>query len=79
MAVFLGPVGDDPQAVEVKRLGIRPGDRIVVKLGYEPDPDECEEIQAHLASLFEGSGYVPPVIVLAPGVEIGVIGPDESP
>lgn len=74
--MFLGPVGDDPQGVEVKRLGIRPGDRLVLKLDYEPRWDEAEEIQARLASLFEGSGYVPPVIVLGPGAEIGVIGPE---
>lgn len=74
--MFLGPVGDDPQATEVKRLAIRPGDRLVLKLGYDPSDAEADDIRARLRSAFEGSGYVPPVLILGPGAEIGVIGPE---
>lgn len=77
--MFLVPDSDDPQAVEVKRLGIRPGDRIVLKLDHEPFEEECRDIESRLAAAFEGSGYVPPVLILSPGAEIGVIGPDEVP
>lgn len=74
--MFLGPVGDDPQSVEVKRLLIRPGDRLVVKLDHEASDDEAEWIKASVGQAFASSGYIPPVLLLGPGAEIGVIGPE---
>lgn len=74
--MFLEPVGDDPQAVEVRRLAIRPGDRLVLKVDHELFDGDAEHIEAALARAFEGSGYVPPVLILEIGMEIGVIGPE---
>jgi hypothetical protein len=74
--MFPGPVGDDPQSAEVKRLAVRPGDRIVVRLDHEPSDAEWEGITRALRKAFEGLEYTPPVIVLGPGMEIGVIGPE---
>jgi hypothetical protein len=76
LAVFLGPVGDDPQGTEVRRLGIRPGDVLVVKLDHFADEAEAEHIKQSVAGAFKGSGYTPPVLVVEIGAEIGVIGPE---
>jgi hypothetical protein len=76
MGVFLGPVGDDPQSVEVQRLGIRPGDVLVLRLDYElSSVAEANEIKARVAGVF---GWPVPVLILERGVDIGVIGPDEA-
>ena len=72
--MFLGPVGDDPQSVEVKRLSIRPGDRLVVKLDHEPSDYEADWIKTSVGEAFASSGYIPPVLLLGPDTEIGVIG-----
>lgn len=77
--MFLGPVGDDPQSAEVKRLGIRPGDRLVIRLDHDVCDEEAEAIRAAVCQSFEDSGYIPPVLILGIGMEIGVIGPDEAP
>lgn len=74
--MFLGPVGDDPQSVEIKRLSIRPGDRLVVKLDHEASEDEAEQIKVSVVRAFASSGCIPPVLILGPGTEIGVIGPE---
>jgi hypothetical protein len=74
--VFLGPVGDDPQSVEVKRLGIRPGDRVVIKVGRQLDDGEVACIGDVFARAFEGADYKPPLLLLEGDVEIGVIGPE---
>ena len=74
--MFLGPVDDDPQTAEVKRLSIRPGDRLVVKLDHEASDDEADRIKASVKQAFASTGYVPPVLLLGPGAEIGVIGPE---
>lgn len=74
--MFLGPVGDDPQGIEVKRLGIRPGDRLVVKVGQNLNDEEFAFLEASFARAFEKDDYKPPVLVLEGGMEIGVIGPE---
>jgi hypothetical protein len=77
--MFLGPVGDDPQSVEVKRLAIRPGDYLVIRVsGYLLSEAEADEIKANVHLTFKKSGYVPPVLLLEGGTEIGVIGPEAS-
>lgn len=74
--MFLGPVGDDPQSVEVKRLGIRPGDRLVVKVGRFVGESEADVIKRNVADAFRDTGYIPPVLLIEGDAEIGVIGPD---
>lgn len=76
--MFLGPIGDDPQAIEVKRLGIRPGDRVVIKVGRQLDDAEIAYISDIFARAFESADYKPPLLLLEGDVEIGVIGPDEA-
>ena len=75
MGVFLGPVGDDPQSAEVKRLEIRPGDRLVVKIDREVSPGEFDSIARSLRKTF---GPDVPIFLSEPGIDIKVIGPDEA-
>lgn len=64
-----------PEITELKRLAIRPGDRIVVRLNDDLyDDADLDEIRSQFADMFDGLPYAPPVIVLAPGIEI--IGPE---
>lgn len=72
--MFLGPVTDDQQATEVKRLGIRPGDVLVVKLDFFVDEETAEHIKRSVAGAFKDSGYIPPILLLESGADIGVIG-----
>lgn len=74
--VFLGPVGDDPLSAEVKRLAIRPGDRIVIRVGRILNDQEMDTLAASVISAFKDADYRPPVLVLEDGMGIGLIGPE---
>lgn len=66
-----------PEITEVKRLAIRPGDRIIVRLDDDLyDDADLDEIERRLADMLDGLPYVPPVIVLGPGIDLEVIGPE---
>lgn len=71
--MFLGPAGDDPQSTEVKRLAIRPGDLLVLKVDHYLDDEAVDDLHVRL---LEALGPDVKVLVLEPGAEIGVIGPD---
>jgi hypothetical protein len=58
-----------PEITDVKRLTIRPGDTLIVRLGHTPDMDEAGEIVTRLKELL---GTVP-VIVLGPDEDIEVL------
>lgn len=58
-----------PEIAEVKRLTIRPGDTLIVRLGRYPDMAEVEEIRVRLTEVL---GTVP-VIVLGPDEDIEVL------
>lgn len=76
--MFLVPATDDPLNAEVKRLVIRPGDRLVIKVDHYITDDEWESIKASVERAFDGADYVPKVLILEAGMEIGVIGPAEG-
>ena len=74
--MFLVPESDDPQAVEVRRLTVRPGDRLVIRAKNSLTEDEVAGIRRELDRAFAKCDYKPPVLVLDCGLEIGVIGPE---
>lgn len=60
-----------PEAAEVRRLVLRPGDELVVKLDHWPHPDgEAEDIISSLRAVL---GDDVPVLVLGPGIDLEVI------
>lgn len=61
---------DLPEITEVKRLTIRPGDRLVVRLDRQPDMAEADEITGRVRALLGGV----PVLVLGPDADLEVIG-----
>lgn len=67
---------DLPEITEVKRLAVRPGDRIVLRLDRTPSLAEADEIGELVRLAFEGLDYVPPVLVLGPGEDIEIVGPE---
>lgn len=69
---------DLPEITEVKRLTIRPGDSVIVRLEYDPQDDEVDEIQHGVLRALGGLDYVPPVLVLGPCMDIEVIGPPDA-
>lgn len=64
---------DLPEITEVKRLAVRPGDRLVVKLDRDPTPDEADRIAGILRDLFEDEDYVPAILVVPAGTDVEVI------
>jgi hypothetical protein len=69
---------DLPEITEVKRLTLRPGDSVIVRLEYDPSMDEVDGIQAGVLSALGRLDYVPPVLVLGPRMDIEVIGPPDA-
>jgi hypothetical protein len=59
-----------PEVTEVKRLTIRPGDALVIRLDRFPDMAEAGEMQHMVRPAF---GDVP-VLVLGPDADIEVVG-----
>lgn len=62
---------DLPEITEVKRLTLRPGDSLAIRLDREPTDCEAHEIATQVREL---TGV--PVIVLPPGMDVEVISPD---
>lgn len=62
---------DLPEITDVKRLTLRPGDRLVVRTRYGPSMQEAAEIREHMDRYAPGV----PVLVLGPDEDIEVIGP----
>lgn len=67
-----------PEVTEVKRLTIRPGDSLVVRLEYDPQVDEVDEIVTGVRRALGALDYVPPVLVLGPRMDVEVIGPPDA-
>lgn len=74
--VFLRPDKDDPKIAEVKRLGIRPGDRLVVHVGHDLTDAEVDRLVSNVKRAFDSADYKPPILLLEGDMEIGVIGPE---
>jgi hypothetical protein len=64
---------DLPEVTEAKRLELRPGDRLVVRLDHEPDVQEADEIAGMVRAILKTDM---PVLVCGPGMDVEVIGPD---
>jgi hypothetical protein len=69
---------DLPEITEVKRLRLRPGDSVIVRLEYDPTMYEVDEIQAGVLRALGDLDFVPPVLVLGPRMDIEVIGPPDA-
>lgn len=61
---------DLPEITEVKRLGLRPGDSLAVRLDREPSEYEAHEVAERVRAI---TGV--PVVVLGPSMDIEVISP----
>lgn len=57
---------------ELKRLDVRPGDRFVLTSEKVLTPEQMRHIKAAWKDYF-GGGFVPEIIVLDGGLELGVI------
>lgn len=68
---------DLPEIAEVKRLVLRPGDRLVLRLDRDLDDQEAGMLMGRLRATL---GEDVPVLVLGPGADIEVLGtePDGS-
>lgn len=60
---------DLPEITEAKRLALRPGDSLVIRLDREPSECEADEIAERVREL---AGV--PVLVLGPSMDAGVAG-----
>lgn len=58
---------------EVRRLVMRPGDRLVVKLDHCPDDEEAGRLVRDLRAAL---GDDVPVLILDPGADLEVISPE---
>ena len=75
--MFLRPPGRRlPKITEVKRLTIRPGDRLVVRVDRELTDAEVDEVKANVSAAFKGTNYRPPILLVEGDVDIEVIGPE---
>jgi hypothetical protein len=59
---------DLPEIAEVKRLTVRPGDKLVVRLVRRPDEHEAHEIRERVQAILGA-----PVLVLGPDADLEVI------
>jgi hypothetical protein len=62
-----------PEITEIRRLTVRPGDRLVVSLEYEPTDAEVDELGRRLPAVL---GTDVPIVILPPSMDITVIGPE---
>jgi hypothetical protein len=60
-----------PEITEIRRLTVRPGDRLVVSLECEPTDDEVDELSRRLPAVL---GTDVPIVILPPSMDITVIG-----
>lgn len=64
---------NDPIAIEdVRRLDVRPGDALVIRLGREPDRDAAQRLQDRLVEAF-GDGIR--ILIVGPGDDVSVLRP----
>lgn len=63
-----------PEITEAKRLALRPGDSLAVRLDREPSDYDADRISQQVSAI---TGV--PVIVLGPRMDIEVVRPDPSP
>jgi hypothetical protein len=64
-----------PEISEVRRLIVRPGDRLVLRCARQPTLAELDDIHEYMAKF---AGPDVPVLVLGPGEDVEVVGPDGS-
>jgi hypothetical protein len=62
---------DLPEITEAKRLTLRPGDSLAVRLDREPDEYEAHKIATRVQAI---TGV--PVVVLGPSMDVEAIGPE---
>lgn len=67
---------DIPEIADARRLRLRPGDVLALRLDCELYEGDADEIRARVREVF---GWPVPVMILEPGAEIGVIGPAGDP
>ena len=60
-----------PEITEAKRLALRPGDSLAIRLDREPNMCEADEISRQVSAI---TGV--PVLVLGPSMDVEVIGPE---
>lgn len=63
--------GSLPEITEAKRLALRPGDSLAIRLDREPDESEAYEIASRVRRIV---GV--PVLVLGPSMDVEVISPE---
>lgn len=66
---------DLPGVAEVRRIDLRPGDRLVITLAHELDDQEFDKLRQDVRAAF---GEAIPVVVLSPGMDLTVIGPENG-
>lgn len=61
-----------PEITEVKRLALRPGDRVVVRLDRHPSDMEAHQLKLRVQAIL---GEDVPVLILPPEMDLEVLGP----
>ena len=61
-----------PEIGEIKRIEVRPGDRLVVRLASPADDAEFDRLLREFRKFFDPSVQI---LLVEPGVDITVIGP----
>jgi hypothetical protein len=64
-----GAVMNLPEITEAKRLTLRPGDSLVVRLSRRPSDHEADEISERVHEI---TGF--PALVLGPDMDIEIVG-----
>jgi len=67
---------DLPEITEVRRLGLRKGDVVVIRVPASLDEDGKKRVSDSAQRAFAGLKPAPRVIVLARDMDIEVIGPE---
>lgn len=62
---------DLPEITEAKRLALRPGDSLAVRLDREPSEYEAYEVAERVRAI---AGV--PVLVFGPSMDIEIVGPE---
>lgn len=60
---------------DVQRLALKPGDIIVFKLRQRADAETFERIRKHMDDMLGGQHKI---IILADGLEIGILSPESA-
>jgi len=64
-----------PGIAEIRRIQLRPGDRLVVQLDHQVDDEEFDRLLGDLRKAFSPDV---PILLIEPGIDITVIGPADS-